>query len=168
MQIAFPDRLDPIALYAAIISTSVFGWQIYTWLRQGARLIGRTNTNMVTAGNGSIGQQRHLVINVTNIGNQPTTITHAAMYSFGNWFAWARGKPTRAFVLGQGIIHPLPYVLKVGELYMHMVTQTAEIEQLSRDTKLFVVVIHAFSERPLLLRIRPIAAEPANAVKPVG
>jgi hypothetical protein len=32
------DQIDPVAIYAAILSTLIFGWELYKWLRRGPKL----------------------------------------------------------------------------------------------------------------------------------
>ena len=47
MTITFAREIDPVAIYAAIVSTIVFVWQIFVWLHTGPRLKVSTSANMV-------------------------------------------------------------------------------------------------------------------------
>jgi hypothetical protein len=53
--------------------------------------------------------------------------------------------------------YEIPYVLKPGKTFMSMGKQTPEIERWSREARLYGVIVHSFSKRPLFLRIQTIS-----------
>lgn len=163
------DKLDPLALYAALLSTVIFVWEIIKWVRQGPRLKGRANSGMKTFGMGYSDDKTYVVLNVTNVGTEKTTITHVAIYGFKRWWSWLRTRPDKAGVVKHSIAaYPIPYVLNVGEKFMSMCHQDDELEQWSRDYWLYAVIVHSFSDKPLLMRIKPIAKSEETAPRAAG
>lgn len=158
-------RLDPIALYGAGLSSLIFVWQIYTWWRTGPRLRVRTARDMQMFGAGGMQDDRsyvviNVVINVANVGNGDTTITHVALYGYKGWWAWLRKKETKVGIVNHAVAaYPLPYVLKAGQTFMSMVHQDATLCQWSREMRLYGVIIHSSSKRAVLARIDPISNE---------
>jgi hypothetical protein len=52
MQFTFmlADKVDPVAIYAAIVATMVFAWNIYVWRTSGPRLKVTASINMLIHG----------------------------------------------------------------------------------------------------------------------
>jgi hypothetical protein len=83
MDIHIADHVDPIAIYAAIIASVALGWQIFTWLRNGPRLRIRAFPNEVLLGRAHAPDDRlHIVLNVVNVGNAETTLTHMLLICY--------------------------------------------------------------------------------------
>jgi hypothetical protein len=55
-----------------------------------------------------------------------------------------------------GFPHKIPYELDVGKEFMTSGRQTEETEEWTRKYRLYAAVYHTFSERPFLMRIKPI------------
>jgi hypothetical protein len=150
-------RIDVVAAYAAILSTIVFLWQVYTWWRKGPRLRLALATNMVTYGSAGKSNDSYVTYNVANIGDADTTITHVAIYGYPNWWTRVRRRPTLTAIVDHAVVaYPIPYVLKPGQTFMSMAIQSTQLEQWSREFYLYGVIIHSVSRRPLTARIRPI------------
>ena len=167
MTITFAREIDPVAIYAAIVSTIVFVWQIFVWLRTGPRLKVSTSANMVhrtmMIPPSSEVKDTYVALNVRNVGTQQTTITHVAMYAYPHWVACWRDKPSDVSIINHAVPgYNLPYVIEAGHTFMSLVKQSEEVEKLSRERLLFVGVIHSFRNRPVLARVRPIAIKTAN------
>lgn len=157
LHINFADKIDPVAVYAAIVATLVLGWQIFVWLRSGPHLKGRANSNMKSFGALGESNETYVVFNITNTGRAPTTITHVALYAYKNRWNWFRQRTDFTAIVNHSLAaYPIPYVFKVGETFMSMCIQTDDLVQKSKDMLLYGVVIHSFSNRPLLMRINPI------------
>jgi hypothetical protein len=54
-------------------------------------------------------------------------------------------------------------VIEAGRTFMSMIRQNEQVEKLSRERLLFVGVIHSFRTRPIIARVRPIAARAGEA-----
>jgi hypothetical protein len=157
MTLTFADKIDPIAIYAAIVSTSVLIWQIFVWFRTGPRLRVSASTNMMTLGDPLRDGKTYIVVNVRNVGTEQTTITHVVMFAYRSWLYRLRNKPSRTFLFNHHVAaYPLPYVLEAGKTFMSMVAQDPSVENMSRENLLYVAIVHSFSKRPLLARVQPI------------
>jgi len=156
--LTFADKIDPVAIYAATISTIVLLWQIFVWFRTGPRLKISVSSNMKTFGALEDGNT-YIVANVVNTGTQPTTIPHVVGYAYRNRLIYILGKPSNTFWVKHSVAtYPIPYPLEVGKTFMSMMIQEETIEQLSRDRLLYFGVVHAFGKTPVIARVRPIRA----------
>ncbi len=107
--------LDPIALYAALVATSVLIWDIVKWVRRGPQLKGKASSHMLFIGGYDDTDKLFVAINVTNVGSQPTTIRTVGLLGYSNRWSWFRNKPDKAAVISHDSpSYPLPYVLNVG------------------------------------------------------
>ena len=55
MQFTFTlaDKIDPVAVYAALVATMVFAWNVYVWRNSGPRLNVTATMNMLVIGGGA-------------------------------------------------------------------------------------------------------------------
>jgi len=164
------DKLDPVAIYAAVVSTLFAIWEVVKWWRQGPKLRGSISPNMIMMGGSFKDDNTYLTFDITNVGTEKTTITGVGLFGFAGWWSWIRKKPSRAAVVNHSFApYTVPSVLNVGERFMSRCIQEREVEQWSRDHWLYAVIWHTFSERPHLIRIKPILkskdAAPAGADK---
>jgi hypothetical protein len=166
--LTFADKIDPIAIYAALVSTTVLIWNIFVWFRNGPRLRVSVSTNMGTFGRGIRDDSTYIVVNVRNVGTQQTTITHVVMFAYRNWWDRFRKKTSEeALILDNAVpACPIPYMLQAGQTFMSMGLQTEVLEKRSRDRLLYAGVIHSFCDRPVLARVRPINPQSAKKTEP--
>ena len=154
-----------VAIYGAIISTLGLAWQLYQrWIR-GPKLVVSCSPNMVLAGNGSIGTQRHLGVTVNNSGTEITTITNVILAGYSKDVLKSlrnKGRALRqAVVMTGGHGNTVPFEIKVGGRFMAMAIQNDELEKWSVDERLFVGITHSFSERVCWCRVKPIKSKMA-------
>ena len=87
MQFTFTlaDKIDPVAVYAALVATMVFAWNVYVWRNSGPRLNVTANMNMLVIG-GSADEEKKffLIVRGTNVGSKKTTITNVVILSYDN------------------------------------------------------------------------------------
>lgn len=148
---------DLIAVYAAIIATFVLVWDVIKWATSGARLrvhakcdICYPDSRVIKVTPTEFGQSHELAnychIEVTNIGDQPTTIlsieaTHkhkkseGQMHIGGSAFAPHFGKS-------------LPHVLRPGEVWSARI-EMLNLHQLEQRGQPVVRVSTSKSQRPL-------------------
>jgi len=101
-----------VAWWGAILSTVVFGWDVYKYLNAGPQLRFQVHTGMVLMP--SEDKKRYVQTVVTNYGDRPTTLTTISLYYFEKRWSWAhwRNRPVTAAVLndpnpGQRFPHKL-------------------------------------------------------------
>jgi hypothetical protein len=159
--LTFADKIDPIAIYAATVSTTVLIWNIFIWFRTGPRLKVSASANMKTFGQGVRDDTTYIVANVRNVGTQQTTITHVVMFAYRNRWDRFRKRASETFVVNHAVLaYPIPYVLEAGKTFMSMIVQNETAEKLSHSRLLYVGIVHAFRDRPVLARVRPIKSLP--------
>ena len=117
MQFTFTlaDKIDPVAVYAALVATMVFAWNVYVWRNSGPRLNVTATMNMLVIGGGADEEKKSfLIVRGTNVGSKKTTITNVVILSYDNIWQRFRNKPTWSAVFNnQGGDYPIPYVLNV-------------------------------------------------------
>lgn len=70
------DKIDPVAIYAAIVATTVLVWDVIKWLRDGPRLHGSAGANMSIYDGSRRDDDLYFTLDVSNTGSKPTTITN--------------------------------------------------------------------------------------------
>jgi hypothetical protein len=68
--VTLADKIDPVAIYAAFVSTIVLIWQIFVW--SGPRLRIHAGSNRVTIPDDG---EKYIIAEVENVGTQQTTIS---------------------------------------------------------------------------------------------
>ena len=149
------DKIDPIAIYAALVATLVFAWNIYVWRHSGPRLNVTASMNMlIIGGYGEDEDKMFLIVRATNVGGKKTTITNVLIFSYKNLWEYSRNKPSFTAIFNNTEpAFPLPYVLDVGHNFMNKADQ-AELTARIRDTYFYAGVQHSFSEKPVMVRVK--------------
>jgi hypothetical protein len=156
-----------VAIYAAVLSTLVFLWQIIVYLRDGARLKVSASSNMQMIDDNGLQPKKYIVVNAVNVGTADTTITHVVAFTFANRLQYWRRKQRKAFIVNHAShAQPIPYVLEVGRQFMSLASQTSEMEELSRTDLLYIGVIHASGAKPVFARVKPIEPPKPDAEVP--
>ena len=151
-------EIDPVAIYAALVATTILIWDVVKWLRSGPRLKVRANSNMIILNDPD--PRRHgktfISVMVTNVGSSPTTITNLGGVYFRNRWDQLRRKPDKQFVVTspEAAKHlPLPHVLRVGEEWSGLIDQTPEFVQMAKNGLLYATVSQSVKSRPVNVRI---------------
>lgn len=157
----FSDKIDPVAIYAAVIASAVLIWDIVKWLRSGVRLRGYAQANMITVGMGYLDGKTYVNVNVDNVGDRPTTIQVVGLHGYASIWDQIRKKRNRNAVFNSGFQenYPIPYRLDVGGNFRASVLQDEDLEEWSREQRLYAEVAHS-AGRSLILRVSPIDPTP--------
>jgi hypothetical protein len=151
---------DIIAIYAAVVATGVLLWDVYKWRQtERVRLVGRIMADARLAGPGfSDTGERWISLTVDNRGHLTCTVTHFFVVSYANWFQdWRSRSVFNAIVNTVGTRgNNVPHLLEPGRSFVGMALQTSEIEQRSRDERLYIAIHHSRSDRMVRVRIRPL------------
>jgi hypothetical protein len=151
------DKLDPLAIYGAVVATTSIAWQIFTWWHKGAKLRGHAVPNMIEIGGNVRDGKTYIGLDVSNIGDAPTTITHVVLMGYHNRFSrLLRRTEVKAAVVTHNLAQTIPYTLAAGGRFMSRVIQEPKIEQWSRDYCLYMGVFHSMRRRPYLVRVKQI------------
>jgi hypothetical protein len=148
-----------VAWYAAIVSTIVFLWDIYKWLRTEAKIRVSVTSNMVLAGGGvartrrsedSATSQGNLCVEVVNVGGRKTTLTHLYICCYANLWMQIRNKPMWQGVVPDPVTGRLPSELDVGGRWLGLIEQTEELENDAAKHRLCVGINSSTSRKPHL------------------
>jgi hypothetical protein len=142
--IEWPESLNPLAVYAAVVATAVFAWDVWKWWHSRARFTVRVGANMTEApaGFGGSTAPYKIAIEVCNIGSATTTITHVVLQAYPSWLhrlmVWAKEnamvtKPGRA---------TLPYSLQPGDRFLATCEQNDLVVGWSQHYYLYAGVFH--------------------------
>ena len=147
------DTTDIIAVYAAIVATAVFVWDIYKWIRSGARLYLSTFTEVYQ----SQTKDRYIRVIVTNRGEVPTTIDGSSFLYYRDWLSRAKslllliwGKPDNIFPQKNTT---LPYVLKPGDVWRGLTVLDREMEERAKQGLLFFALYASHTKKPKTIRV---------------
>jgi hypothetical protein len=142
------------AWWGAGSGTLAVAWEIFSWLRSGPRLRVTASPNMqyITPGVG-FDDTVYIHVNVTNVGDQPTTITHFFGQTYRSRLDRLRNKREKAFVVNTGTESPIPHKIDVGETWYAMAPQLPA-EEIASNSLLYLGVQCASHKKPRLVRVR--------------
>lgn len=161
-ELKFGDTLDPVALYAAVVSTIVLLWEWFKWWRGEASFEVTANPNMFDLSS-DIDQINPLIaIEVRNTGKVPTTITHVVLMAYKSPVHRLFDKPAKKAIVNSGTAQRVPCEVQSGGRFLATGQQNDLVIGWSQHYALYAGVSHTLSRRPLLARIRPLKTETSN------
>lgn len=150
------DLTGFLAVWGAVLSTIAIGWDVYKWRTTGPRLRMRLAVGMESYNIPEYEGKTLVVVNVTNRGDRPSTITHLGLAQYdAGWKAFLRKKASfSAWVAIPSTAQRVPFELKPGVEWTGMIDQNSELETLARNGWLYATIYHSHEERPMRIRIR--------------
>lgn len=150
-----------IAVYAAVVATSVAIWDVVKWKMQGPNLDVEVHAGMRLYAGGAPDEREFIVMRVTNRGDRPTTITNMGYLLYRDDFVarWSQNSNTfAAIVPSPSEAQPLPFVLAPGIQWVGMGEQDAELARMARSGCLMCAVYHSHTNKPIMHKIvvRPV------------
>jgi hypothetical protein len=128
-----------------------FGWQVFTWVRTGPRLILKALANQFKPERfEGPGHPPFLRITVENRGTAPTTIKSLTVETYLS--RWARFR-RRGSTLGEYEGPKLPHKLEIGGDFVIQIRQREEFNNWISSGNLWCAVEHSVSGRPVLAKI---------------
>ena len=151
-------EIDPVAIYAALVATTILIWDVVKWLRSGPRLRTRASSGMIIVGDPDPRRHGKTFVSViaTNAGSSPTTITTLSMAHYKNPWDRFRRKPQSQFVVTMPETSPdqgLPRMLHVGEQWTGLIEQTSEVVEMAKNGLLYADIHHSVWDKPARARI---------------
>ena len=144
-----------IALYGALISTFVFLWDIYKWKNSGPKIIGSIQSNMIGFNTPEYGNDNLVLVNISNIGDKPTTITNLSLSYFKSHLLKLFKKPKKNMCIGNpSPSQPIPYILKPGSQWSGVFRQTDDILNFAKDGILVCSVHCSHTKKYINFRIK--------------
>jgi hypothetical protein len=143
-----------VAWWGAILSTIVFLWDIYKHRTAGPRLRFTIQSGMKSI-NIPLYEGKTLIhVDVTNLGDRPTTITNVCfLYFKGRRFLRKRIPDRAAIVLDLNRDQPIPFELKPGALWSGVAIQNKEVEEWATTGILDMTLHHSHSSKALRQRV---------------
>jgi hypothetical protein len=145
------ETIDPVAIYAAFVSTALLLWDVVKWWRSGPILKGSLSPNMATIGMGEMDEHTFVSVDIDNVGNLPTTIKGAYLKGYDTFFHYLIDKPSRNAFIKNALpqMYGEPFRLEVGRSYKTMLRQD-DVVDWSRQQRLYVEVVHTGGRRQRL------------------
>ena len=146
-----------IAVYAAVVASATLVWDWWKWLHVGPDLYVTAQADMKTFNMPQFDHKTVLVINVTNRGDRPTTITHFTVHGFSTWWKWFKKRPDfSAIVNVANDMRPPPHVLEPGGTWTVPCLQDEELVALSKNGgRLALGLSHSHSKKTIYRRVIP-------------
>lgn len=143
------------AWWGAICGSVAIIWDVIKWFSSGARLKISSSTNMrilnpITGLNDS----KNVTVNVRNVGDRQTTITHFLGYTFESKWKKFRKKPKDTFLITTDAKSPLPFKIEPSGTWIGFADQD-QVEKIAKGTPLlYLGVLHSLSDDPVLSLIK--------------
>lgn len=143
-----------VAWWGAVLSTIVFGWDIYKYVHAGPKIHFTVLTSMQTIDMPAYEGKTVIMAKATNRGDRPTTNTNWGYLYFRHRPFMRNRIPDKAAVITiQAGGQPLPFELKPGGQWVGLTVQTSEVEEWATHGTLYMVLSHSHSEKPLRQRV---------------
>lgn len=146
---------EVIAVYAGVVSTIVLAWDIWKYRHSGPQLDVAVQTGMKMVGDPQFKDKTLMTMRATNRGDRPTTLTHFTLHKYDSWWQFVRKRASYNAIVntwGPGI-QRTPHVLQPGEVWTGIADQTADIEQMARDGRVYLGLVHSHSKKTILRRV---------------
>ncbi len=145
-----------LAWVGAITGSLALGWDVYKWFQTGPKIKIVVAPNMSAYGGlqYSIGTDRKIMVEVTNLGDRPTTLTHLIGYQYASpLHRITRLKALRTIIVQDAQTGPIPQKIHPGDRWLGAVNQNDQIMSLSNKGALYIGVICNHTKRPTLKRV---------------
>jgi hypothetical protein len=148
------ESTEIIAWWGAILSSIVFVWEIYKWKSSGPKIRFSVQTGMQSINMPGLEGKRLVLVNVTNYGERPTTITNLGYLYFDSIWSWLRRRPDKAFVIPfPNTVQQLPFALEPGAVWTGMAIQDNQVEDMATKGRLYCMLYHSHDENPIRRRV---------------
>lgn len=145
------------AIVGAFTGLASLGWQIFKHLKEGPvlRVSVSQGMELIVPGRQRDGQLL-MMINVTNIGSQPTKLTHLIIERYRYRFdCILRRKPLAHGVVPWPGVKDLPYKLSVGDLWTGSMYQKGVDRYFREGGHLYIGIYHTFGKHSKVVRVAP-------------
>jgi hypothetical protein len=156
---AIQHNLDPIALYAAIVATSVLIWDIIKWYRAGPVL--KTSVMVpaeIISAAPKVDNNDYMVLTISNSGGASTTLTNLGVVYWPSLWKKMINKGAKNFFVANPDIggggKNLPFELKVGAQWSGGAIYDAKLKDMANSGYLYFYLFHSFSKTPVKCRIK--------------
>jgi hypothetical protein len=148
LNFSFVGTIDPVALYAAILSTMIAVWEAIKW-RARNRIEVRCSANMIIVP--SANNNKYICTTVVNKGEFPTTLTHLVVFYWENRIDRTFKKPVKTMFVNT---NQVPKVVNPGEQWMVQALQDDEIEKMASEGYLYFGIIHTMGAKKIFRRVK--------------
>ncbi len=148
-----------VAVYAAVVATGALFLEIRRWFETGPRLRLSITGNAVVMGGGMehLEDKSFVSVNVTNVGNTPTTLRGMVGEHYAYRLPGRFGTPSKLFVVPwadlPGFPQTLPISLSPGEIWSGYMDRTDDVDIMVNTGRLFVGVTASHSTKEIVKRV---------------
>lgn len=146
-----------LTYYSAAVATMVAAWQVFTYMRSGARLRLQIATGRRRSASIYDDSRTYIDVDAVNIGKSVTTVQATFVLAYDGWWNFAIGR-----AIFQGVVEPgpfgneTPYELSPGNAFRAAVIQSDELVRHSNARLLFIGIKHTMGNRIARKRVPPI------------
>ena len=152
----FKTELDPISLYAAIVSTSTAIFAVVQWWKTGPRIEGHVAGDVLIIPDDDDDANRYLSCTIYNRGSRRTTVSMVKVTSYRNKWTKLLRRPLLTGIIPNPRWATLPKVLEPGDYIIVGTLQDEQIISRSRNELFYMSVHYSDATKPILLRVKPI------------
>ncbi len=128
------DITDTLALWGALVATSVLTWDIVKWKTEGPKIRISANANIKVLGDELLEGKTFISIDIRNIGGGASTILKIGFVHFKNRWTKLLGRRSAPFywVVKPRSQHVLPHFLESGKVWHGLANQNEELMDLAK------------------------------------
>lgn len=145
-----------VAWIGATTGSLALVWDIYKWRHAGPKIDLEARPNMVAYGGlqYSMGTGAKIMVEVTNRGDRPTTLTHLVGYQYASVLhKFLRRKAKRTIIIQDPQTGKIPDKIHPGDRWIGTVDQNEQILGMAADGALYLAVICNHKKRATFKRV---------------
>lgn len=142
-----------VAWWGALLSTVVFGWDVYKYVHAGPRLRLSVQSGMVGMNMPLYEGKTLILASVNNRGDRPTTITNLCCEYLEKRRFHRKNRSGASIVGFPSLAQQLPFELKPSGTWSGIAIQDAETERRATEGEMYMLLFHSHSEKPVRQRV---------------
>jgi hypothetical protein len=136
------NTTDILALWGALVATSVLIWDVLKWKTEGPKIRISANANIKVLGDELLEGKTFISIDIRNIGGGASTILKIGFVHFKNRRMKLLGRRSDPFywVVKPRSQHTLPHFLESGKVWDGLANQNEDLMNLSKKCLVYLAV----------------------------
>ena len=150
------ELTQTVAWIGATTGSLALVWDIYKWLHTGPKIDIEVRPNMVAYGGlqYSMGKGAKIMVEVTNLGDRPTTLTHLVGYQYASVLHKFLGrKAKRTIIIQDPQTGKIPDKIHPGDRWIGTIDQNEQVLRMAEDGALYLAVVCNHKKRATFKRV---------------
>lgn len=150
------NTTDVLALWGALVATSVLIWDFFKWKSEGPKIRISANANIKVLGDESLEGGTFISIDIRNVGGGASTILKIGFVHFENRWMKLLGRRHGPFywVVKHHSQQSLPHFIESGKVWHGLANQNEELMDLAKQGRVHLAVLFSHKDSLMISKSR--------------